>query len=266
MDRQTGSNAALSPADIQVESLGPWYARDTNESRTLDLFDAIPKYPFPVTTTTIKADRIQAPFTLRGKQFLAEILPAQIKDARTGRERLVFPGSREELVERALRFIAVQQIAKTRLTADLQTGGQAVTVFFSLSMLRRHLEELGHGFKLGEIKEALDILSGTVIELSRVDENKPESKNGRPMRRHGHFIKATILSNYAGAYESGDASGERSYAAMTFHPPREPGDPRARLLSDQSQTRRLAQASPLPLAHQPDESQLPPGPKKRLCS
>ena len=30
-------------------------------------------------------------------------------------------------------------------------------MFFSLSMLRRHLEELGHGFKLNEIKEALDI-------------------------------------------------------------------------------------------------------------
>jgi hypothetical protein len=28
---------------------------------------------------------------------------------------------REELIERALRFIAVQQIAETKLTADLQT-------------------------------------------------------------------------------------------------------------------------------------------------
>jgi hypothetical protein len=74
---------------------------------------AIPKYPFPTTTTSAKADRIQTPFTLREKQYLAEILPAQIKDAKTGRECLVFPGSREELVERALRFIAVQQIAKT---------------------------------------------------------------------------------------------------------------------------------------------------------
>jgi hypothetical protein len=52
----------------------------------------------------------------------------QIKALKTGRECLVFLGSREELIERALRFIAVQQIAETKLTADLQTGRQAVTV------------------------------------------------------------------------------------------------------------------------------------------
>ena len=155
---------------------------------------------------------------MRGKHYLAEILPAQIKDVKSGRERLVFPGSREELVERALRFIAVQQIAKIKLTADLQTGGQAITVFFSLSMLRRHLEELGHGFKLNEIKEALDILSGTMIELSSGEEDHLESKKGKWANRRKNFIKATILSNYSGAFDHCDISGEKSHAAMTFHP------------------------------------------------
>jgi hypothetical protein len=218
MDKEIGPNGGNMPEEVQLELLAPWYARETNESRTLDLFDAIPKYPFPTTTTSTKADRIQAPFTLRGKRYLAEILPAQIKDTKTGRERLVFPGSREELVERALRFIAVQQIAKTKLTADLQTGRQAVTVFFSLSMLRRHLEELAHGFKLNEIKEALDILSGTMIELSAAEQDQPESKKGKWTNRRRNFIKATILSNYAGAFEQVDTSGEKSHAAMTFHP------------------------------------------------
>jgi hypothetical protein len=218
MDKEIGQNDANRRDEVQLELLEPWYARESNESRTLDLFDAIPKYPFPTTTTSTKAERIQAPFSLRGKQYLAEILPAQIKHAKTGRERLVFPGSREELVERALRFIAVQQIAETKLTADLQTGRQAVTVFFSLSMLRRHLEELGHGFKLNEIKEALDILSGTMIELSRAEEDQREPKNEHSANRRRNFIKATILSNYAGAFEHGDSSGEKSLAAMTFHP------------------------------------------------
>jgi hypothetical protein len=57
---------------------------NAGESRTLDFFDAIPKYPYPVTTMISKAERIQAPFTLRGKRYLAEILPAQIKDGETG--------------------------------------------------------------------------------------------------------------------------------------------------------------------------------------
>ena len=152
---------AKMPDEVQLELLAPWYTQNTSESRTLDFFDAIPKYPFAVTTTIPKPERLEVPFTLRGKKYTAFVAPAQITDARTGQERLVFPGSREGLVERALRFIAVQQIAKTKLIPDAETGRQAVTVFFTLSMLRRHLEELGHGYKLSEIKEALDILSDT---------------------------------------------------------------------------------------------------------
>src|SRR5260370_21280336 len=216
MDKEKGPNGHNMPEEIQLELLAPWYAQSTTDSRTLDFFDAIPMYPFPVTTNSTRSDRIQAPFTLRGKQYLAEILPAQIKDAKTGRERLVFPGSREELVERALRFIAVQQIAKTKLTADLQTGRQAVTVFFSLSMLRRHLEELGHGFKLNEIKEALDILSGTLIALSPPEHGPLESETVRWANGRKNFIKATILSNYAGAFEHGAAQKRCTTANSTI--------------------------------------------------
>src|SRR6516165_4623392 len=198
--------------EVQLELLAPWYTQRPSESRTLDFFDAIPKYPFPTTTTIDRAERIQAPFTLRGKHYVAEILPAQIKNVDTGQERLVFAGAREELVERALRFIAVQQIAKTKLTQDLQTGRQAVTIFFSLSMLRRHLEELGHGYKLSEIKEALDILSDTLIEIRVESDDEP----GQSKRRR--FMKGTILSNYVGDFLEGDSSGEDSRAAMTFHP------------------------------------------------
>jgi len=200
------------PDEVQLELLAPWYTQNTSESRTLDFFDAIPKYPFALTTTIPKPERLEVPFTLRGKKYTAFVAPAQITDARTGQERLVFPGSREELVERALRFIAVQQIAKTKLIPDAETGRQAVTVFFTLSMLRRHLEELGHGYKLSEIKEALDILSDTLIEIRVESDDEP----GQSKRRR--FMKGTILSNYVGDFLEGDSSGEDSRAAMTFHP------------------------------------------------
>jgi hypothetical protein len=203
---------AKMPDEVQLELLAPWYAQSTNESRTLDFFDAIPKYPFAVTTTIPTPERLRVPFTLRGKKYAAFVAPAQITDARTGQERLVFPGSREELVERALRFIAVQQIAKTKLTPDIETGRQAVTVFFTLSMIRRHLEELGHGFKLSEIKEALDILSDTSIEVRLASDAEP----GQAKRLR--FMKGTILSNYTGDFAEGDSTGEDSRAAMTFHP------------------------------------------------
>src|SRR5271157_6504616 len=201
---------AKMPDEVQLELLAPWYTQNTSESRTLDFFDAIPKYPFSVTTTIEKTERIEAPFTLRGKKYVAEILPAQIKDSKTGQERLVFPGGREELVERALRYLAVQQVAKVRLTnAD---GRHSVTVFFTLSMLRRHLEKLGHGFMLSEIKEALDILSGTMITIHVVsDEGLGKAKRAKAM-------KGLILTNYTHDFAEEDPTGEDSAVAMTFHP------------------------------------------------
>ena len=40
---------AKMPDEAQLELLAPWYTQNTSESRTLDFFDAIPKYPFSVT-------------------------------------------------------------------------------------------------------------------------------------------------------------------------------------------------------------------------
>jgi hypothetical protein len=65
---------AKMPDEVQLELLAPWYTQNTSESRTLDFFDAIPKYPFSVTTTIAKAERIQAPFTLRGKKNAAALV------------------------------------------------------------------------------------------------------------------------------------------------------------------------------------------------
>jgi hypothetical protein len=210
-DRLRLTQAKMSD-EAQLELLAPWYTQNTSESHTLDFFDAIPKYPVSVTTAVAKLEPIEVPFSLLGKKYTALISPARVKLAETGEQRLVFPGSREELVERALRFIAVQQIARTRLTPHAETG-QAVTVFFTLSMLRRHLEDLGHGFKLSAIKEALDILSDTLIE-TRLESHDDEP--GQSKRRR--FMKGTILSNYSGDFAEGDQTGEESRAAMTFHP------------------------------------------------
>jgi hypothetical protein len=37
---------AKTPDEVQLELLAPWYTQKSGESRTLDFFDAIPKYPF----------------------------------------------------------------------------------------------------------------------------------------------------------------------------------------------------------------------------
>jgi hypothetical protein len=36
---------SLGPDEVQLELLTPWYTQNTSESQTLELYDAIPKYP-----------------------------------------------------------------------------------------------------------------------------------------------------------------------------------------------------------------------------
>ena len=107
-----------SAMDVQLELLAPWYAQRPEDSHTLDLFDAVPKYPLRLRALWTRRNVLPSILSSVAGCYRAEILPAQIKDPATGQERLVFPGGREELVERALRYLAVQQIAKVRLTPD----------------------------------------------------------------------------------------------------------------------------------------------------
>jgi hypothetical protein len=190
----------------QLQLLAPWYSQNGRDSRTLALFDAIPKYPFPTTRVVEKIDPIQTAFTVGGSRYAAEIWPARVKLS-SGEARLAFPGAREELVERALRFLAVQQHAQTRITPDQKGGSNGITVWFSLSMIRRHLLELNHGYSTTEIREALDILSDTRIGLRPLDGKKFEIVE-----------RASIFTRYVEAFRQGDESGEECYGAVTFHP------------------------------------------------
>jgi hypothetical protein len=79
------------PEEIQLELLAPWYSENKRDSRTLDLFDAIPKYLYAVTTTVPKLVRLEIPFTLRGQKYLGFVAPARVTDAQTKESRLVFP-------------------------------------------------------------------------------------------------------------------------------------------------------------------------------
>src|SRR5258707_10796730 len=119
-DRLRLTQAKMSD-EAQLELLAPWYTQNTSESRTLDFFDAIPKYPFAVTTTIPKPERLEVPFTLRGKKYTAFVAPARLTDARTGPERVALPRGGEGVGQLALPFIPRQQIAHPKLITDLDT-------------------------------------------------------------------------------------------------------------------------------------------------
>ena len=54
-------NQGEMPEEVQLELLAPWYTQRPSESRTLELFDAMPKYPFAVTTRSKNLNGLRYP-------------------------------------------------------------------------------------------------------------------------------------------------------------------------------------------------------------
>ena len=57
----------------QLQLLAPWYSQNGRDSRTLNLFDAVPKYPFPTTRFVESSEPIEAAFTIHGRRYSAEV-------------------------------------------------------------------------------------------------------------------------------------------------------------------------------------------------
>jgi hypothetical protein len=124
-------------------------------SQSIELYDAIPKYFW--SKSKIQRDEngnlptIEREFQHRGATYTVQINPARID----GKE--YYPSIREELVEDALRKIATEGRAeriKTRI--GLQ---------FTLYELRKELKTTGHTYSNSQLKEALEICSGTNLKL-----------------------------------------------------------------------------------------------------
>lgn len=131
-------------------------------SRTIELYDFIPKYFWG------KAERIngeflrsiERDFECRGKKYRVRINPARIQ-SKDGITRDHYPGQREEVVEDALRKLAVEGRGKF---LDDSAG-----VVFTLYELQQELKRTGHSYSYDQIKETLFICAGSHIQLFSED-------------------------------------------------------------------------------------------------
>ncbi|MDQ3625374.1 MAG: hypothetical protein M3463_23340 [Verrucomicrobiota bacterium] len=159
--------------------------------------------------TVTKATIVEASFTFQGHTYRTEITPATLKDS-AGIARMVFPGGREQLVEQALRYLAVQNIAKTHITS---ASGHSLYCVTTLSQLRRVLGTWGHEFKIAEIQQAIDILAGTQISLLY-----DQPGGGRSGRQRVRKIRANILTQSINDAVMDRGDLERASVAVAFHP------------------------------------------------
>lgn len=146
-------------------------------SNSIELWDAVPRYSISQLAMNKMRDEHgnlplrQLEFEYRGTRYSATIQATQIKvNDEKGRLKKTkggklatiayYPSANEELVEEALRKLAVDH--ERGFYANEKPVARSGVVF-SLYQLREELKQRGHTRSFDEIKLSLDILSGSVI-------------------------------------------------------------------------------------------------------
>lgn len=146
-------------SSVQMELFQSLLPEDKQFSNTIEFYDFCPKYIYWRTERLQDKflDRLEREFECRGQKYNIAIDPAKIKDS-DGVVRDYFPGVVEELVEDALRKLAVDGHG---MFLDDQAA-----VTFTLYELQQELAKTGHTYSLDQIKKALMVCVGTTIHLT----------------------------------------------------------------------------------------------------
>ena len=127
-------------------------------SHTIELYDFMPKYVWGKVERVggVFLPRLEREFECRGKKYRLTLFPASIEDENGG-EKYHYPAKREEIVEDALRKLMAEG-------GGVFLDGEA-GVSFTLYRLQKELKENGHSYSRQQIKDALEVLAKTNIEL-----------------------------------------------------------------------------------------------------
>jgi len=127
-------------------------------SHTIELYDFMPKFVWGKVERVagVFLHSMEREFECRGKKYVLTITPASIKDS-NGKEKYYYPAKREEIVEDALRKIMAEGHG---IFLDGEAG-----VSFTIYRLKKELEDNGHTYNRQQIKDALNVLAKTSLEL-----------------------------------------------------------------------------------------------------
>ncbi len=148
---------------FQLELFTQSKKNSSEYSQTIELYDFIPKYVWGKVERV--KDRFLEPikreFVCRNIKYKLVISPAFIEEA--DGFKAYFPGKREELVEDALRKLMTEDSA-------LYLEKEA-SIAFTLYQLQKELAAHKHTYDYTQLKEALEILAKTNIEVESEDKS-----------------------------------------------------------------------------------------------
>jgi len=145
-------------------------------SNAIDLWDNIPRYSI----SRKKQEKLRLSggflpistleFKYRNHEMKIHIRPARIEvtrnGKRTGETIEYYPSAREEIIEHALRKLAVEKEVGFFDSRNLRSG-----CHFTLYQLRKHLMDVGHSLRYDEVIEGLTILSLSSLEIEGISGN-----------------------------------------------------------------------------------------------
>jgi hypothetical protein len=133
-------------------------------SNTVEIYDFLPKEYLgkALRVADTYLPRLEREFECRGVKYQMKLDPARIED-KDGVVREYYPSQREEIVEDCLRKLMVEG-------GGVFLDDQA-SVRFTLYQLQKELSDNGHTYSYTQIRDSLEILTKTNIELSSEDGN-----------------------------------------------------------------------------------------------
>jgi hypothetical protein len=137
-------------------------------SNAIDLWDSIPRYAVSRQAMARAREKDKflethtAIFHYRDRTYAVTISPARVTDL-DGKQRDYYPSTTEELVEDALRKLAIDQQAGFFDKPSYRSG-----VVFTIYALREELAKRGHARSYQEIVLALNILAKSNIEIKEI--------------------------------------------------------------------------------------------------
>jgi len=137
-----------------------------DKSNLVEFWDSIPKYYVSKQEQTkIRKDgflpTLTKNFIHKSISYAVKIRPALLTV--DGQDMAFYPSAKEELVEDALRKLAVKQ--GSGYLNDKRHG-----VTFSMYELRKELEKVGHTYSHAQLVESIEILQGVSVEVRTEDE------------------------------------------------------------------------------------------------
>ncbi len=154
---------------LQLSLFGTTEKTQTNHIALYDLAPRFAQRNARMAGTILTS--IKREFWFGEELYKVTVTPARITDS-DGSERDVLPGEREQLVEDVVRKFAAERLV---------LGSQnEVTAIFSVYRIQKELSKHQHTFSRQEIKEALEILNKSTIEITRVVTD-PKSRKPKPV-------------------------------------------------------------------------------------